>query len=163
MVHFCGVIEVAACCDHSMFLGCLLSDRSGQAGSEGGSSTPWESLLHACSPFCRLAADAHGCPFPMHIGKAPPAWSRAARLELRPSWLAQSEECLNKAVQTMRCLGRSGSHGQADFFLLTGSSMRQHAFHLLRLRCCKLLFSCLPLACWLVIMHSMPYDQAQVY
>lgn len=46
-----------------------------------------------------------------------------------------SAECLDKAVQTMRCLGCSGGSGPADFFLLTGASMRLQAFHLLRLRC----------------------------
>ena len=47
---------------------------------------------------------------------------------------AQSAECLEKTVHTMRCLGRGGSHGSSDYFLLTGSSMRQQAFQLLRLR-----------------------------
>ena len=47
----------------------------------------------------------------------------------------QSAECLDKTVQTMRYLGRGGSQGQADFCLLTGSTMRLQAFHLLRLRC----------------------------
>lgn len=45
-----------------------------------------------------------------------------------------SAECLDKTVQTMRYLGRGGSQGQADFCLLTGSTMRLQAFHLLRLR-----------------------------
>lgn len=49
-----------------------------------------------------------------------------------------SSECLDKAVQTMRCLGCAGG-SPADFFLLTGASMRLQAFHLLRLRCCAVL------------------------
>ena len=57
-----------------------------------------------------------------------------------------SAECLDKAVQTMRCLGCSGGSGPADFFLLTGASMRLQAFHLLRLRCHALSYSCRSLA-----------------
>ena len=49
---------------------------------------------------------------------------------LMPAWL-QSDECLEKTVQTMQLLG---CHAGAAFIVLTGACMRDKAFQLLRLR-----------------------------
>lgn len=49
---------------------------------------------------------------------------------------AQSAECLEKTVETMRLLAQHGDGDErAQHYLLTGATMREHAHRLLGLRC----------------------------